>query len=92
MIIIIIMMMMIIIIINNNNRLLPRVLNDNNDDDDDDDHYRWLLQNEIDSTVDVFVQQIGTVVTRYEEKFLPFFSGTKEERELHSLPEGLRAC
>ena len=61
-------------------------------DNDDDNRYLWLLQNEIDATVNDFVQEMNTAVTEYDDKFLPIFVSAEEQRESFLLPEGIRNC
>ena len=62
-------------------------------DNDDDNRYLWLLQNEIDAAVNDFVRKMNTVVTEYEERFLPIFCGSNEEqRDSLPIPAGIRNC
>ena len=66
---------------------------DNDVDNDDDNRYLWLLQNEIDDTVNEFVGKMNTVVTEYEERFLPIFcGGNEEQRDNLPIPAGMRIC
>ena len=78
---------------NNSNNKTNKGDDDNDDHDEHvDNHCNWLFQNEIDSTVDDFVHQLNTVVTRYEEKVVPIFHDDREQRESFPIPEGIRKC